>query len=65
MGAASSRNPAVGNVSRPSPAIALRAFNLMDQWLSAIEADNSNQSHDEKVTRNRPGGGATRARSTA
>lgn len=46
--------PAVGNVSRPSPAIALRAFNLMDQWLSAIEADNSNQSHDEKVARNRP-----------
>jgi hypothetical protein len=47
--------PAVGNVSRPSAAIALKAFNLMDQWLSAIEADNSNLSHDAKVTRNRPG----------
>lgn len=43
-----------GNTSRPSPAIALKAFNLMDQWLSAIEADNSALSHEAKVARNRP-----------
>ncbi len=46
-------NP-VGNVSRPSAATALRAFNLMDQWLTAVEADRSNQPHEKKVTRNKP-----------
>jgi len=46
-------NP-VGNVSRPSPATALRAFNLMDQWLAAIEADRSKLPHGKKVTRNKP-----------
>src|SRR6266478_2322860 len=43
-----------GNVSRPSAATALRAFNLMDQWLTAIEADRSNQPHEKKVARNKP-----------
>ena len=43
-----------GNTSRPSAAIALKAFNLMDQWLSAIAADNSALSHEAKVARNRP-----------
>ena len=46
-------NP-TGNVSRPSPANALRSFNLMDQWLSAIEADKSSLPHAKKVTRNKP-----------
>ena len=46
-------NP-TGNVSRPSAATALRAFNLMDQWLSAIEADGSNLPQAQKATRNRP-----------
>jgi hypothetical protein len=46
-------NP-VGNVSRPSPATALRSFNLMDQWLAAIEADRSSLPHEKKVTRNKP-----------
>jgi len=46
-------NP-VGNVSRPSAATALRAFNLMDQWLTAVEADRSNQPHEKKVARNKP-----------
>ena len=46
-------NP-VGNVSRPSPATALRAFDLMDQWLAAIEADRSKLPHGKKVTRNKP-----------
>jgi len=46
-------NP-TGNVSRPSAATALRAFNLMDQWLTAIEADRSNQPHEKKVARNKP-----------
>jgi hypothetical protein len=46
-------NP-VGNVSRPSPATALRSFNLMDQWLAAIEADRSSLPHERKVTRNKP-----------
>jgi len=46
-------NP-VGNVSRPSAATALRAFNLMDQWLAAIEADRSSRPHEKKVTRNKP-----------
>src|SRR4029453_15746029 len=32
-------NP-TGNVSRPSAATALRTFDLMDQWLAAIEGDN-------------------------
>jgi len=48
-------NP-TGNVSRPSAATALRAFNLMDQWLTAIEADRSNQPHEKKVARNKPAG---------
>ncbi len=46
-------NP-TGNVSRPSPANALRSFDLMDQWLSAIEADRSSLPHAKKVTRNKP-----------
>jgi len=46
-------NP-TGNVSRPSAATALRAFNLMDQWLTAIEADRSSQPHERKVARNKP-----------
>jgi len=46
-------NP-VGNVSRPSAVTALRSFNLMDQWLAAIEADRSSQPHEKKVTRNKP-----------
>ena len=46
-------NP-TGNVSRPSAVTALRAFNLMDQWLTAIEADRSNQPHEKKVARNKP-----------
>jgi len=46
-------NP-TGNVSRPSAATALRSFNLMDQWLAAIEADRSSLSHEKKVTRNKP-----------
>ncbi len=46
-------NP-TGNVSRPSPANALRSFDLMDQWLSAIEADTSSLPHAKKVTRNKP-----------
>ena len=33
-------NP-VGNVSRPSAIVALKVFNLMDRWLTAIEADRS------------------------
>jgi hypothetical protein len=48
-------NP-TGNVSRPSPANALRAFNLMDQWLSAIEADKSSLARAKKATRNKPAG---------
>jgi hypothetical protein len=46
-------NP-TGNVSRPSAATALRAFDLMDQWLAAIETDRSHRPHAEKVTRNKP-----------
>jgi hypothetical protein len=46
-------NP-VGNVSRPSAATALRSFNLLDQWLSAIEADKSSLPREKKVTRNKP-----------
>ena len=46
-------NP-TGNVSRPSAATALRSFNLMDQWLTAIEADTSNLPRAKKVTRNKP-----------
>lgn len=48
-------NP-TGNVSRPSAANALRAFNLMDQWLSAIEADKSSLPQAKKATRNKPAG---------
>jgi hypothetical protein len=43
-----------GNVSRPSAATALRSFNLLDQWLTAIEADQSSLPHAKKVTRNKP-----------
>ena len=46
-------NP-TGNVSRPSAATALRSFNLLDQWLTAIEADRSSLPHEKKVTRNKP-----------
>jgi hypothetical protein len=46
--------PPTGNVSRPSAAIALRAFNLMDQWLAAIDADTADVPHEGKVARNRP-----------
>jgi hypothetical protein len=46
-------NP-TGNVSRPSAATALRSFNLLDEWLTAIEADRSGQSQAKKVTRNKP-----------
>ena len=46
-------NP-TGNVSRPSAATALRSFNLLDQWLAAIEADKSSLPHEKKVTRNKP-----------
>ena len=46
--------PPIGNVSRPSAAIALRAFNLMDQWLAAIDADTTEVPHEVKVARNRP-----------
>ena len=35
----------------------------MDQWLTAIEADRSNLSHEEKVTRNKPAGLVTPASS--
>jgi hypothetical protein len=46
-------NP-TGNVSRPSAATALRSFDLMDQWLAAIEADQSPGSQEDKATRNKP-----------
>jgi hypothetical protein len=46
-------NP-VGNVSRPSAATASRSFDLLDQWLTAIEADKGSLPHEKKVTRNKP-----------
>ena len=46
-------NPA-GNTSPPSAPVALRAFNLMDQWLGAIEADRSAASHETKVSIHKP-----------
>jgi hypothetical protein len=48
-------NP-VGNVSRPSAPVALKVFNLMDRWLTAIERDQSDVPHEIKVTRNKPFG---------
>jgi len=48
-------NP-VGNVSRPSAIVALKVFNMMDRWLSAIEADQTTLPHETKVTRNKPFG---------
>ena len=48
-------NP-VGNISRPSAIVALKVFNLMDRWLTAIEADRSTLPHETKVTRNKPFG---------
>ena len=48
-------NP-VGNVSRPSAIVAAKVFNLMDRWLTAIEADQSSLPHETKVTRNKPPG---------
>ncbi len=46
-------NP-VGNISRPSAAVALKVFNLMDRWLAAIERDQTDVPHEIKVTRNKP-----------
>jgi len=38
----------------PPISTSLKAFNLMDQWLAAIEADKSALPHEEKVERNKP-----------
>ena len=38
----------------PTIASSVKAFNVMDRWLAAIEADNSALSHEAKVARNRP-----------
>jgi hypothetical protein len=41
-------------VARPTAVVNLKVFNLMDRWLTAIEADQSNIAHEVKVTRNKP-----------
>ena len=41
-------------VARPTAIVTLKVFNLMDRWLTAIEADQSNLEHGAKVTRNKP-----------
>jgi hypothetical protein len=38
----------------PTIASSLKAFNVMDRWLVAIEADASNTPHEVKVARNKP-----------
>jgi hypothetical protein len=38
----------------PTMASSVKAFNVMDRWLAAIEADTSNAPHEVKVARNRP-----------
>ena len=43
-------------VARPSAPVGLKAFNLMDRWLTAIERDQSDIAHEVKVTRNKPPG---------
>ncbi len=48
-------NP-IGNVSRPNVAWATRSFNLMDQWLAAIESDKSAMPHEAKVAVHKPDG---------
>jgi uncharacterized tannase-like protein DUF6351 len=45
--------PSRKNYRYPHPA-PNRSFDLLDQWLSAIEADTSSLPHAKKVTRNRP-----------
>jgi hypothetical protein len=40
----------------PASSTSLRAFNLMDEWLAAVEADRSVLPHEKKVERNRPSG---------
>lgn len=38
----------------PARFTSLKAFNLMDQWLAAIEADRSERPQEEKAERNKP-----------
>jgi hypothetical protein len=38
----------------PTVASSVKAFNVMDRWLAAIEADKSGAPHEVKVARNRP-----------
>ncbi len=42
------------NAGIPTAATALKAFNVMDQWLAAIEVDRTVLPHGVKVARNKP-----------